>query len=140
MQSVLMAIISFIMATSPGTFDIEPFVPWKGWAAFVVNGSMTLGMGWGKTPEEAEANAQASCRKKSLACAEEAAITGRPADRAAHVCCFVPGKACVVGLAPSKAEAITSAESFAERQGWTRCILREVYSVRTGLPVIPNFE
>jgi hypothetical protein len=135
MLRVLTAIVTFIIAMSPGTYDVEPLTPWKGWAAFVVNGNMTLGMGWGTTAEEAEEIALAKCRKKSLACAEEAAITNRIADRAAHVCCYSPGRACVVGFAPSKEEAVVNAESFAERQGWGRCVLKGVYSARTGLPL-----
>lgn len=101
----------------------------------MVNGDMTLGMGWGKTAEEAEENAREDCRKKSLTCAEQAALTDRSWDRAAHVCCYSPGRACVIGFAPSREEAVANAETFTERQEWHQCILRGVYSARTGLQI-----
>jgi hypothetical protein len=136
MLKLLVYLAAFIIAMSPGTYDLEPLTPWKGWAAFVVNGNMTLGMGWGKTSEEAETKALANCRKKSLTCAEEAALTDKSSDRAAHVCCYSPGRSCVVAFAPTKEEAVTNAEAFTEAQGWGHCVIKGVYSARTGLQIM----
>jgi hypothetical protein len=126
-------IVNIVIAISPGSYDVEPFTPWKGWAAFVVSGDLTLGMGWGATVEEAEQKAFANCRKKSQRCAEEAAITNHPEDRVAHICCQHPARACIVGIASKTQEAISSAESFAEMQEWGRCNLIGVYSARSGM-------
>lgn len=136
MARIIVVVAAFLLALIPGSYDIEPFTPWHGWAAFMVNGDMTLGMGWGKTAEEAEEEARINCRRKSLTCAEQAALTSRAGDRAAHVCCESPGRACVVAFAPSKEEAVSNAEAFAELQEWGHCTLRSVYSARTGLQIL----
>ncbi len=131
-MNVIIFIAWLVASTFPGSVDVEALMPWRGWAAFVVNADMSIGMGWGATPEEAEQKALIACRKKSLSCAEVAALTDVPTNRVALVCCRHEGMACVVGIGGTNEDAVSKAESFAGGQGWGRCSVRGLYSARTG--------
>lgn len=132
MLNSFIAVIAYLIALLPGSYDPEAIMPWKGWAAFVVSADRLVGMGWGRTPQEAEEKAIAACRKKSLLCAEEASITDQPTDKVALVCCRLPSTGCALGIAESDTKAIQYAEAFTEAQEWGRCSVRAVYSARTG--------
>lgn len=131
-MKVITFIAWLIASTFPGSVDVEALTPWHGWAAFVVNAEMSMGMGWGRTPEEAEQKSLIACRKKSLTCAEVAALTDVSTSRVALVCCRHDGMACVVGIGGTNEDAVSIAETFADGQGWGRCSVRELYSARTG--------
>jgi O-acetyl-ADP-ribose deacetylase (regulator of RNase III) len=130
--SSFIAVIVYLIALLPGSYDPEAIMPWKGWAAFVVSADRLVGMGWGSTPQEAEEKAIAACRRKSLSCADEASITDQPTDKVALVCCRLPAMGCALGVAETDRKAISYAEAFTEAQEWGGCWVKAVYSVRTG--------
>jgi hypothetical protein len=131
-MKIITFIARLIASTFPGSVNVEALTPWHGWADFVVNADMSLGMGWGATPEEAEQKALKAGRKKSLSCAEVAALTYVPTNRVALVCCRHDEMAYVVGIGGTNEDAVSKAEAFADGQGWGRCSVRELYSARTG--------
>jgi hypothetical protein len=132
MINTLAAALTYLMALMPGHVDPDRLAPWKGYAAFVVSADSRIGMGWGRTAQEAEEKALAACRRKSLGCAEQASVTDRPTDKVALVCCWRPDRGCVIGVAETDSQAIAYAEEFTQAQEWGNCRVRAVYSARSG--------